>query len=140
MIATATSAATVGRRIYAPPVLEDQALRLRTWVALAWPYLDTEPTEGEWIESAQDLDATGLPDQTLQRLQQTLVGPVLRGQAYYGRWIGLVPDLADQHTKAIDDRWQQGDWGKNLSLLRRLAWRQSTGDYWKHLARLRTAS
>ena len=117
-------------------MLDDQDLRLRAWMALAWPYLDTYPTHDEWIESARDLAATGLPPETLYRLQQAFVAPVLRGQGYYGRWIGLVASLDDPATKAIEGRWQSGDWGKPLGLFRRFFWWSTTGDFWARVGAL----
>lgn len=112
-----------------------QDQRLRVWAALARPYLDTEPLDVEWAEASADLRASGTSLARLQHLQATLVAPALRGQAWYGRWIGLAPTLDDAATAAIEASWSElGEHGR-LGLVRRLWWRWWTKEFWQRVQR-----
>jgi hypothetical protein len=111
-----------------------QDQRLRVWAALSWPYLDTEPSEKDWARAAAGLMACGLHTQTLKRLQATLVAPVLRGQAMYGRWIPLSPNLDDPDTAAIERSWAVHGLTAPLSPWRRWWWRWRTSAYWNRIA------
>ena len=111
-----------------------QDQRLRVWAALAWPYLGTEPSSKEWAETAADLRASGLPVETLKHLQATVVRPVLRGQAYYGRWLGLAPTLNDPDTAAVEARWATLGMSGRLNPGRRWMWRWWTSEYCERLA------
>jgi hypothetical protein len=111
-----------------------QDQRLHVWAALAWPYLDTEPDANDWHDIAVHLRASPLEDsQAMRRVQRRVVAPIVRGQAFYGRWMPLAPSLDDEHTAAIESLWSSGAADQEVSLLRRLMWRSWTKKYWRRV-------
>src|SRR4051812_36268263 len=81
--------------------------RYAVWAALAWPYLDTEPSYRDRREVVHALDASRLSISELKRIDRVEVGPALWAQALYGRWLPVTPSAADPSIAAIERRLSQ---------------------------------